>query len=550
MVESEFASWVKDLPTGWIDAYVCARRLFAALKDECANADPAPWKIVQSPEYWGPQLGKTSDEHVFDEKLSERVVAAFQSAIVSSQLVPSWFDGSAFRCIPSCAFDNRGQLYAALLQGQFEIDPLWPDEWQKWSGCAWAFPSDQFEHWITNHALSIAGLPIPSDEVPKCEIDVVGSRLPSESTRVPLSEAVSWIAFGLALNAGRLERAIRWQRLSEGDLQAAQRRLEGAVTTLLTAASDGLVPMYGRHVAGHGEKGARTEKIDPLMLEDYANAFIVNEDSLYYGTGLFIWYQAPNQTLVRGSDRNDHFTHVSVERQALISHCGDQTRSSAPLLVPIPAALPDLGSVMGLEEAISLLAHNHPSYDVELWMDREGNIDLRDPWGKALPDVAEGERPPFLVAFVEANRKLREALRKGILRGFVAPPGSPVLSIPRLYWNSVNPECVEYIYRGTSGSDSGRGCPILLSHQSFDGWRTETTPPPTAEARSTANGERECREWLLAAFATDPKRRRSKKSFQDEALKRFAGRLSGRGFVRVWDGIASQSGRSKPGRKS
>jgi len=69
-------------------------------------------------------------------------------------------------------------------------------------------------------------------------------------------------------------------------------------------------------------------------------------------------------------------------------------------------------------------------------------------------------------------------------------------------------------------------------------------------APSKAEAEVECREWLLAAFAVDSEKKVSKAVFQREALKRFESRISVRGFLRVWDAIAAEAGRSKPGRKS
>ena len=67
--------------------------------------------------------------------------------------------------------------------------------------------------------------------------------------------------------------------------------------------------------------------------------------------------------------------------------------------------------------------------------------------------------------------------------------------------------------------------------------------------RSTANGEHECKDWLLSAFAQDTEMKRSRGSFRVEAIGRFSGRLSVRGFNRAWDAVAPESGRSKPGRK-
>ncbi len=70
-----------------------------------------------------------------------------------------------------------------------------------------------------------------------------------------------------------------------------------------------------------------------------------------------------------------------------------------------------------------------------------------------------------------------------------------------------------------------------------------------AVPRLTANAERECKDWLYSAFAQDAEMKRPKKSFQEEAISIFSGRLSVRSFIRAWDSLAPQSGRSRPGRK-
>lgn len=67
---------------------------------------------------------------------------------------------------------------------------------------------------------------------------------------------------------------------------------------------------------------------------------------------------------------------------------------------------------------------------------------------------------------------------------------------------------------------------------------------------STAGAEKECQEWLKNGFADDHKNRRSKSQFQSGAQAIFGPRLSVRGFLRAWDAVAPQAGRSKPGRKS
>jgi hypothetical protein len=83
---------------------------------------------------------------------------------------------------------------------------------------------------------------------------------------------------------------------------------------------------------------------------------------------------------------------------------------------------------------------------------------------------------------------------------------------------------------------------------------TSTFPVPTREnpkspGRSTARAERECATWLIEQFGADPAKARPKESFWGDAHIRFGGRLSRRGFTRVWDGLADEHGRNKAGAK-
>lgn len=118
-----------------------ARRLSRRLKAEYGEGDPAQWHEVINTVYWGPYFGDPPEDYAARQKLSVRIVATMQRAVLSGQIVPSWFDGSNFREIPLLAFYNTGAFHNALLHGTFEIDPLWADEWQLWNGQGWAIES-------------------------------------------------------------------------------------------------------------------------------------------------------------------------------------------------------------------------------------------------------------------------------------------------------------------------------------------------------------------------------------------------------------------------
>jgi hypothetical protein len=83
-------------------------------------------------------------------------------------------------------------------------------------------------------------------------------------------------------------------------------------------------------------------------------------------------------------------------------------------------------------------------------------------------------------------------------------------------------------------------------------WPARAAAPREAPVneQSTTTGERDCREWLVQLFASDPEKRRSKRDFRALALAAFPGRLSERGFnLRVWPELAKEHGRDGAGAK-
>ncbi len=319
MTEQDKSGYIKNLPEGWIDGTVAYARLRKLLIDTVGEGDPAPWHDPVNPEYWGPHMGRTPDEYTRSEKFITRLIATFQNALTSGRLPASIYNGADFRLLPKSAFRSAPKLQNALWSGPFLLDPYWPDEWQRWSGHGWAIPFADFDGWLASgEALSTAELPprLTDDEPP--EVALLDRRLPTESERIPLSEAVTWMAFGIALDAERLDRAIDWQRLCGGDLQDAQRGIEQAAASLLRAGADRRVSFYGRHVESHGHSGQRTETISPLTLDDYRQLEIFGHDSLYYGQGLKRWYRTPHDSASNGSERSDHYVNVTVHRAELL----------------------------------------------------------------------------------------------------------------------------------------------------------------------------------------------------------------------------------------
>jgi hypothetical protein len=92
----------------------------------------------------------------------------------------------------------------------------------------------------------------------------------------------------------------------------------------------------------------------------------------------------------------------------------------------------------------------------------------------------------------------------------------------------------------------------FLRRDILDRWPPRPTEEPEIREveQSTAAGERDCREWLVKEFASDPGKKRSKKDFREGALLAFQGRMSERGFnQRVWPELARKHGRDSAGAK-
>jgi len=146
--------------------------------------------------------------------------------------------------------------------------------------------------------------------------------------------------------------------------------------------------------------------------------------------------------------------------------------------------------------------------------------------------------------FRDAGRLILEQIRQGHLR--------PIQMV-----SGVSRTMAFHEFAGVGQRPSGadwhdlKPAPIFSSAEVIAAFPQGSPSEQSAIAvTSTARAENECRDWLAKEFAADPDRLRKKADFQAAALAEFSGRLSVRGFIRAWDALASQSGRSKPGRKS
>jgi hypothetical protein len=530
-----------------------ALQVYRLLKDITSETDPAPWFDVPAVLI---EIFAEGDESGFvrRKKLEERTKLLVHRAVLLGELPTHFSDGTEAKDLPAWAWVGAKKDDDAWFSGRLEISPLLPDEWYSWSGKPVFVDCGAFDHWLANQDLtSIEGLPALPKPIDEIEApDPIEYRVPPDRPFVSLSEAISWIGFRISFDCNRLTRAIDLHAF--GDPSDTEAKLEKSVSEFATLGCGGKISARGRYRSEHFHDNAAvlTEAIEPIRFHDFA-MFDCLTDTLRYGEGL-TWRKQHDVGQLIVSKRRDSIEAVAVSRPDLLRHFPERPSAAKAFLTPLPISLPNIGPIIGLEEALSWTAHGTPSHDIAIWQNEDGGLVLIDPCGVEVAPGPNGEDPEFVLDHRAAHRAVHEALRSGTLPSYVSPIDEQPFSIPRSYWNRINPDCLDMVYLGLANGDRGVGSPILLSRQAFDDWRatfvlSESKPSRTGDL-STAGAERNCKAWLAAAFAADPEKRRSKASFRTAALKEFDGRLSIRGFdLRVWPELARSHGRDGAGAK-
>lgn len=310
---------IAGLPHGWIDGKVAVIRFCRLLEERLNTSDLAPWMEAPNVDQHCRLWGGSEQEAVHSIRLNEHAVAVLHRAFLTGKLSASLFDGRAFKALPKAAFIHLCPARNAMQFGVMEFDPLWPDEWWLWNSKNWAVPKAEFESWMaSDEPTRTEGLPAETGETCDDMVTAFKVREPRDRKRIPLSEAISWAAFGLALEAQRFEMALHWDRLADGDLSEVQRKVTQVLADIMAAGADGRVSFFGRHVESRHEKGATNVAIDLLQLDDY-RASVIGRDDLLYGEGLHRIYRTKNDSHWQPSERRDLFTQVTVSRADLMA---------------------------------------------------------------------------------------------------------------------------------------------------------------------------------------------------------------------------------------
>jgi hypothetical protein len=239
--------------------------------------------------------------------------------LLAGSLRAHFSDDADAKDIPGWAWVGAQGQWHVWTIGRLVMGALMRDEWQRWSGDPVFLDRGAFEAWVAEQDFAASGagkLPQPFDlsEMPA----LVESLVPPERPFVTLSQALSWIAFGVSLENERLIRAI--DECAFGPSLDISGKLEKAAADLATLALGGQLEIRGKYLVDSGadDSAVLTEIIDPIRFHDFAQ-FDIHLDGLRYGTGL-TWMKSESIGDILMSKRADSIQSVALSRADLLKH--------------------------------------------------------------------------------------------------------------------------------------------------------------------------------------------------------------------------------------
>ncbi|MBB3474263.1 hypothetical protein [Sphingomonas sp. BK345] len=310
---------MNDGAGAYLESRDCLLAIRVRIDELTSGIDPALWYVA------GPAAlpGDNETPNVRQMAIYARANATFFRAMLIGALHGWFVDGGERWQIPGWAWADQGGDWRALIMGNDFLHPLAPPEVRRWAWLPVQIEPIEFMRWLDSDAIEDqTGFPELPPAYDEANRPAYVTRLaPPDKPNVSLAHALSWLAFGVSLDAQNLASALGAGVLGSSRAYA-RRRLEQATDRLVTAGTGGL-PMLGKFVPIHGDYGAAlTAQIEPERLEDFRQ-FNVAFDGLRYGTGLsWDWTDFGSTTLARALPATTHeFVDVKVERRGLMTLC-------------------------------------------------------------------------------------------------------------------------------------------------------------------------------------------------------------------------------------
>ena len=458
-----------ELGRQWLPVSKATRILHRILRSRLAGQEPAPW--IDPP---ADPFDAESENATHRHRRTARTSLTMRRALLTGDLNAYLVKDGRSHPLPGWAWDNASAAENAFHFNRLPLNPLLDHGLEEFGDWRCFVSRAELKAWLGRSDISDIGdlpkLPTPYDQAARP--DQLTYREPQNRQYIELAQALTWIAFGISLSRDEFNLVASCGFGPFAEVGWSD-DFHAALASFADQASAGNIRVRGRYVSNYSDHTAAAQA-DTVYLTDTQLRDFARFDSLHggleRGAGLAWETEALEEAL---NGRNDGWREVEVSRADLMKVFDRQDETARALTQPMPATLPDVGLVMGLDEALSWLAHNRPSFDYQVWANDAGEIKIKDPCGEVVEPAKDGSQPQSIEALRQASRHVHGALRDGYLASYIAPKESSPLQVPRAYWNGVNPQSLHHIYRGMSSEDQGAGYPVLLSRKAFDEWRTQ-----------------------------------------------------------------------------
>lgn len=234
--------------------------------------------------------------------------------LLAGNLVANFLKDKQTRPIPTWAWINPHRTKFAWSEGRLPLDVRLPDEWQQWNCCESALDRKQFGRWVQKELPSLVASTVEIPDLARIEQGMpalVKTRLPSDRPWVELSEALTWIAFDIAMSLGRLHHAADSSELGLSS-QEVEVKLSESLIRLADLAAGGNIGLRGKWTDGDAFEGKLTEAIPQQRFHDFRRYDILR-DGLGFGNGY-----NPHEPLAFLDTSKGQYFDVTVNRGELL----------------------------------------------------------------------------------------------------------------------------------------------------------------------------------------------------------------------------------------
>lgn len=389
--------------------------------------------------------------------------------MLRGSLIGWFFDDDESWRIPGWAWAEHDGDWRALVDGNDFLPPLAPPEVRRWAWRAVYLEQGAFEAWLASGELSdqdgLWALPPAFDAASRPSN--VTYQPPPDRPNISLGHAVSFLAFGISLDAHTLTSAMASGAFALNPVDAT-RRLAAAVETLATAATRDL-RLFGKFVpSGADDDSIDTGPIQPDRLEDYRQ-FDVICDGLRRGVGVVtVGVQPQAITFNRAFPaRQPMYIDVKAEREGVMRmrQSAEQADAGVARADPAPSDL-DPGSKEETQSGPWYPARaGDEDAELPLWLNMHellAWVRYRDPvivarsgnWAGAAGYVQYGTK-----AQIGCESALLKTLQSGALVAQGAKQGESFAVIPPVEWTRLRiapwdpaPHC-PYVFIRVSRAD-------------------------------------------------------------------------------------------------